>query len=159
MNDFTLTRLLPLSRFDSTPFSGFDLTALDRWLNGVFPESGRMPAMAEMRALPRANVAETDKELVVSVELPGMEENDVNVRITGNQLVVSGERKQKKEEKDRHFHRLESTYGAFERRFELPEDVRKDPESVRATANKGILEIRIAKAEARPTVKIPVKAV
>ena len=111
-----------------------------------------------MRLLPRADIADTDKEYLISLELPGLDLADVDVKLTGNQLTVSGERKQKKEDKDKHFYRLETTYGAFERRFELPTTVRSDPESVQATFKNGILEIKVAKREPKPSAKITVKA-
>jgi HSP20 family protein len=130
----------------------------DRWMRDAF-EDGNPLAAAESINVPRADLAETDKDYVVTLELPGVDESEVDVRLSGSQLVVSGERKQKKEEKDKHFHRVESRYGAFERRFELPPDVRKEPESVKATFSKGVLEVKIPKVEARPPAKIPVKSV
>jgi HSP20 family protein len=132
-------------------------TLFETWLRDVFNEDPRMPAMFESR-LPRADVAETDKEYLVTLELPGFDENEVEVKLTGSQLIVTGERKQKKEEKDKHFHRVETHYGTFERAFELPLEVRKDPELVKATFKKGMLEIRLPKAEVRPTAKIQVKS-
>ena len=148
MNDLMLTRR-PLSRF---------ALPLEQWFNEFFAGNGGLPSLLETKNLPRADVAETDKDFIVSIELPGMEENDVQVRVAGTQLVVAGERKQKKEDKDKHYYRMETTYGAFERRFELPDDVRKDPEGIKATVHKGILEVRLAKAEPRPSVKVPVKS-
>jgi HSP20 family protein len=136
-----------------------ELLPLEQWLNGLFVDNGHFPAQVETRMPPRADIAETDKELLISLELPGMDENDINVKLSGNLLTVSGERKQKKEEKDRQYYCLETTYGAFERRFELPADVRKDAESVKATFHKGMLELRLPKAEPRPVAKIPVKSV
>jgi HSP20 family protein len=134
-------------------------TPFEQWVSDFFEGSGRFPWAGDGPLLPKADVAETDKELIVSMEVPGVDENDLKVQISGNQLVVSGERRQKTEEKDKHYHRVETRYGAFERRFELPPDVRKDAESVKATTHKGIVEIRIQKAEQRGPAKIPVKAV
>jgi len=151
MNQLTLTRR-PLS-------SRFDLPLFDQWLGEFFDENGRLPGLAEARTLPRADVAETDKEYLVTLELPGMDQNDVQVRMTGNQLVVAGERKQKKEDKDKHYYRMETTYGAFERRFELPADVRGEPDSMKATFHNGILEVRLQKVEPKPVVRIPIKSV
>ncbi|HEX6810404.1 MAG TPA: Hsp20/alpha crystallin family protein [Planctomycetota bacterium] len=120
--------------------------------------SGNGRRLAEMPMVPRADIADTDKEYLISLELPGLELADVDVRLSGNQLTVSGERKQKKEDKDKHFYRMETTYGAFERRFELPQNVRTEPDSVHATFKNGILEIKVAKREPKPTAKITVKA-
>lgn len=132
------------------------LGLFDRWLREMMPDDGSLE-LIQARNLPRADIAETDKDLLVTLELPGIQEQDVEVRIAGNQLIVSGERKQKKEEKDKHYHRIESVYGAFERRFELPPEVRRDAESVKATFSKGLLEVRLPKAEPKPTAKIPIR--
>lgn len=134
-----------------------EVTPFDQWMREFFEDSWRPARNLELQFLPAANVAETDKEWLVTMELPGMTENEVDVRLSGTQLVVSGERKQEKETKDKHFHRIESTYGAFERRFELPTDVRAEPEGVKATFHKGMLEVRVAKVEPKPMAKIPVK--
>jgi HSP20 family protein len=150
-----MTWLTPWRR---RPFAVAENNPFDQWFREFFEENGRFPSLLEARNLPRADVAETDKDFLVAMELPGLDEKDVEVKLTGNQLVVCGERKEKKEDKDKHYYRLETTYGAFERRFELPPDVRRDPEGVKATFQKGMLEIRIPKAEPRPVAKIPVKA-
>jgi HSP20 family protein len=131
----------------------FDFWMRDFFENGAFPE-----ARFDMRYMPLANVAETEKDWVVSMELPGMDEKDVEVRLNGKELVVSGERKEEKETKDKQFHRTESSYGMFERRFELPGDVRTDAGSVDARFHKGMLEIHVAKVEPKPVTKIPVKS-
>ena len=136
-----------------------EFTPVEQWLTDFFEGNGRWPWNGDGPMVPRADIAETDKELIVALEVPGVDENDLKVQLSDNQLVVSGERKQKTEEKDKHYHRIETRYGVFERRFELPANVRTDPEAVKATSRKGIVEIRIAKAEQRTPAKIPVKAV
>ena len=113
----------------------------------------------EPRFLPVANIAETEKDWVFTMELPGMNENEVEVRVLGNQLVVTGERKMEKETKEKQYHRVESSYGMFERRFDLPAEVRTDAEGVKATFHKGMLEVRLGKLEPKPVTKIPVKTV
>ena len=149
--------LVPWRREAALPdvFRPFDqwMGEFDQSMRDFFAGNGK-----SMRLLPRADIAETDKDYLISLELPGLELSDVDVRLSGNQLTVSGERKQKKEDKDKHFYRVETTYGAFERRFELPQNVRSDPESVQATFKNGMLEIRVQKREPKPTAKIPVKS-
>jgi len=120
----------------------------DSWFSKFFDEALE----------PRANVSESDEDYGISLELPGMKEEDVDVRVIGDRLVVSGERKHESEKKAKHYHRREFQYGAFERSFELPSGVRKDPESVSATFSKGLLEIRVPKVEPQPTAKIPIKS-
>ena len=130
----------------------------DYWMREFFKDGAAPDARFEMRYLPVANVAETEKHWVVSMELPGMNEKDVEVRLSGNELVVHGERKQEEESKDKQFHRIESSYGMFERRFELPGDVRTDANSVEAKFHKGMLEIHVAKVEPKPVAKIPIRS-
>jgi HSP20 family protein len=130
-----------------------------RYAHRPLPDGG---ARSTFRAPGRSRAIrfadDTDKEYLISLELPGLELADVDVRLSGNLLTVSGERKQKKEEdKNKHFYRMETTYGAFERRFELPQNVRTEPDSVQATFKNGILEIKVAKREPRPSAKITVK--
>lgn len=149
MTNMTLRRPLP---------SRYDLMPLDALWRDFFDFGDRTEAALAARNLPPVEISETDKEFLVALDLPGHDENDVQVRIAGDNLVISGERKQKKEEKDKHFHRVETYYGAFERRFELPDNVRKDGDNVRATFHKGVLEIRVPKVEPRPAAKIPIKS-
>ncbi|MCB9885361.1 MAG: Hsp20/alpha crystallin family protein [Planctomycetes bacterium] len=130
----------------------------DQWMREFFDNGTHADNRLETRFLPVANIAETDKEWVVSMELPGMNEKEVDVRLNGNQLVVTGERKQEKETKDKQFHRVESSYGMFERRFDLPGEVRTDGEGVVATFHNGMLEVRVGKLQPKPTTKIPVKS-
>ena len=134
-------------------------TPFEQWISEFFEGNGRLPWNNDAPQMPKADVAETDRELIVCLEVPGIDENDLKVQITGDQLVISGERKQKTEEKDKHFHRVETRYGAFERRFELPANVRRDAEGVKATSHKGIVEIRLPKVEQRAATKIAVKPV
>src|SRR2546430_10653033 len=84
-----------------------------------------------------------------SIEVPGIDEKDIDVRIENNTLTVHGERKFEKEEKEENFRRVERQYGSFTRSFTLPNTV--DPEQVNATYNKGVLKVNLAKkAEAKP---------
>jgi HSP20 family protein len=86
---------------------------------------------------------------VLKLEVPGMNEEDLNVSLENNTLAISGERKFEKEEKEENFHRIERRYGSFTRTFRLPNTV--DPEKVEAAYDKGILKITLAKrAEAKP---------
>src|SRR5256886_17012786 len=84
-----------------------------------------------------------------SIEVPGIDEKDIDVRIENNTLTVHGERKFEKEEKEENFRRVERQYGSFTRSFTLPNTV--DPEQVNATYNKDVLKVNLAKkAEAKP---------
>lgn len=134
----------------------FDQIPVEQWFNNMFEEN-RLTKDLDEWGIPRADVRENDKDFLISVELPGLDEKEVEVKITGNQLIVTGERKFEKEADDEHYHRVERHYGSFERTFDLPPNVKMDAESVTAKFKKGVLEIRLPKVEPHPVAKIPVK--
>lgn len=127
-----------------------------RFLDGDYDTN--LPATFNRATIPPVNIAETEKNWTVSVELPGLKEQDIQVQILGQQLVISGERKWEDEKKGKEFHRVESQYGAFQRSIQLPENTKLDSDAVVATYKKGILEILLPKVEPTPAAKIPVKA-
>jgi len=104
--------------------------------------------------VPAVDVYEDEHSLTLKLEIPGLNEEDINVTLENNTLTVSGERKFEKEEKEENFHRIERRYGSFTRTFRLPSSV--DAEKVEAGYDKGVLKITLAKrAEAKPkTIKI-----
>jgi len=108
---------------------------------------------------PRLDLAETDKEIVISVELPGLEEKDVNVSLSGDQLFISGEKREEKEEKNKTFHRVERSWGSFQRTLPLYWEV--DRNNVKAVFSKGVLTVTLSKTiKAQEAVKkIPVKSI
>lgn len=100
---------------------------------------------AERVWVPPVDVCETKDDLVVSLELPGVREKEVEVAITGDLLTVKGERRFSRESKDESFHRMERVYGKFERTIPLPVAVQTD--KVKATYRDGVLDIRLPKVE------------
>jgi HSP20 family protein len=99
--------------------------------------------------VPAVDVYEDEHNLVLKLEVSGINEEDFKVSLENNTLTVTGERKFEKEEKEENFHRIERRYGAFTRTFRLPNTV--DTEKVDAGYDKGILKITLAKkAEAKP---------
>ena len=129
----------------------------NRFLDGDVYDTN-LPAVFNRATFPPVNVAESEKNWTVSVELPGLREQDIQVQILGQQLMISGDRKWEDERKGKEFHRVESQYGAFQRSIQLPENTRLDPDAVVATYKKGILEITLPKVEPTPAAKIPVKS-
>lgn len=93
---------------------------------------------------PLMDILETKDELIVKVELPGLEAKDVNVSVSSDMLTVKGE-KEKEEEKDAQYHCVERHYGSFHRSFRLPSSVKGD--KVEATFDKGVLKITLPKVE------------
>jgi HSP20 family protein len=138
-----------------------DLWKNDFWKNLWEPIEGmrnRLPALFQARSYPPMNVSESENHFLVTLELPGLDVKDIQIELMGNQLQVSGERKWEEEKKGKEFHRVESQYGKFSRSLALPENARMDRESIEATFQKGILEIKVPKVEPTPVAKIPIKS-
>jgi HSP20 family protein len=113
-------------------------------------------ALSGAAMAPRIDVKETDAELKVEAELPGVDEKDVEVLLEDGRLTVRGEKKQEREEKKENYHLHERSYGSFARSIPLPFDV--DPDKVKATFAKGVLTVVVPKppeAKAKQK-KIPV---
>ncbi|MGD0731574.1 MAG: Hsp20/alpha crystallin family protein [Terracidiphilus sp.] len=99
--------------------------------------------------VPAVDVYEDDEKVVIKLEVPGIEEKDLDVRVENHTLTVKGERKFEAEEKEQNFHRIERRYGTFFRAFTLPSTV--DTENVGASYNAGVLKLELKKkAEAQP---------
>jgi HSP20 family protein len=105
---------------------------------------------------PRTNVAETDKEYEITLDLPGVKAEDVEVELKDDQLWITGERKQEVEENDKTFHRVERHYGRFQRVIGLNDDA--DTDAVDAKYEDGVLRISVAKSEAALPKRIEVKS-
>src|SRR5438132_246571 len=138
-----------IARWD--PFREFS-TLQDR-MNRLFRESygpeGRDESLTTSQFAPPVDVYEDEHNVVLKVEVPGIDEKDIDVRVENNVLTVHGERKVEKEEKEENFRRIERQYGSFIRSFTLPNTV--DSDSISADYDKGVLKIGLAKkAEAKP---------
>jgi HSP20 family protein len=138
-----------ITRWD--PFHEFS-TLQDR-MNRLFRESygpeGREEALATTSFAPAVDVYEDEHNVTLKIEVPGIDEKDIDVRIENNVLTVHGERKFEKDEKEENFRRVERQYGSFTRTFTLPTTV--DAEKVSAHYDKGILKVALPKkAEAKP---------
>jgi HSP20 family protein len=143
--DFTMT---VLTRFE--PFHGFS-TLQDR-INRVFRESNsgsQEDSLATSSFAPAVDVYEDEHQVSLKIDLPGIDEKDIDVRVENNTLTLTGERKIEKDEKEENFRRVERQYGSFTRTFTLPQTV--DTVNVAATYDKGVLKIALPKkAEAKP---------
>ena len=136
-----------LTRWD--PFREFS-TLQDR-MNRMFRDSygDREEALTTSTFAPPGDVYEDEHNVTLKIEVPGIDEKDLDVRVENNTLTVHGERKFEKEEKEENFRRVERQYGSFTRSFTLPNTV--DTDSIQAAYEKGILKIQLAKkAEAKP---------
>jgi HSP20 family protein len=133
------------------PFREFS-TLQDR-INRVFRDSysqaGQDEALTTSSFAPAVDVYEDEHKVSLKIEVPGIDEKDIDVRVENNTLTVHGERKIENEEKEENYRRVERQYGSFTRTFTLPTSV--DTENVSATYDKGVLKIALPKkAEAKP---------
>ena len=102
-------------------------------------------ALARIDWAPSVNLSETDKAYMIRADLPETKKEDIKVSCDKGVLTIEGERKQEKSEDNERFHRVESSYGRFVRRFTLPEDA--DEAGIEATQKDGSLSVRIPKAQ------------
>jgi HSP20 family protein len=121
-----------------------------------FPLAGRWTKNANFAI--QVDVAETEKTLEVTAELPGVSEKDIDVSLAGDILTIKAEKKSDKEEKTKDYHLVERSYGTFERSMRLP--FKADPAKIEAKFDKGVLKLVVQKpVEAQTkTQKIEVKA-
>ncbi len=103
---------------------------------------------------PYVDIAETDNEIIVSAELPGVGKDDVKISIQDDTLVLRGEKRQEKDEKKENYHRVERSYGAFQRTIGLP--VSADSGKIKAKFKDGVLKINLPKKEEAKLKEIPI---
>jgi HSP20 family protein len=129
-----------------------ELDSLQGDMNRLFDRffEGRTANGMGRRWIPAMDLVETEDDLVLRGDLPGMSEEDVDIEIKDNVLTVSGERQAEHEDKGEGYHRVERAFGRFSRSLSLPQGI--DPDKVEAKFEKGVLEVHIPKpAEAKPT--------
>lgn len=143
--------------------AGDPFTSLQREVDRLFDDFTRggffAPASeSEVAITPRVDVSESDSTIEVDVELPGVDEKDVEVTLNDNILTIKGERKHEREEKKKDFHLVERSYGSFARSLSLPFEV--DTDAVKANFSKGVLKVTLPKPPAAKakTQRIQVKS-
>lgn len=132
---------------------GFD--SLRREMNRLFDEfthdfwpersSSFWGSQESTSFMPEIDVKETDDTMIVTAELPGMKEDDLDIELTGESLILKGQKRQEHEEKSSEFHRMERRYGSFMRTISLPDEVDRD--KVEAEFKDGVLRINLPKTE------------
>jgi len=148
----------PMVRENDDPFS-----LLRRRMDEIFEDflgypEGRKFGASLNGFRPDADIVENDGEIKVSVELPGMDEKDIEVSIDRDSLVLRGEKREEKTDNAKGYYRMERTYGSFMRAIPLPAEI--DQNKVNASFKKGVLTIRLPKSETAlsRTKKIPISA-
>lgn len=111
--------------------------------------SGMMPSDGNGWWKPSVDIAATDKEYTVTAELPGVDEKDIDVQLSGDTLVIRGKKEHEKEEKKNDYHCVERAYGSFQRQLSLPEDANAD--DINAAYKKGVLTLTIPREPGKAT--------
>ncbi len=104
---------------------------------------------------PQVDVYETAESIVLTADLPGMKENEVDISVEGNLLTIKGERKKEQEVQEKDYFRIERSYGTFTRSFSLPPTV--DSGKIDASFSRGVLKITLPKREESKPKQIKVK--
>ncbi len=131
-----------------------DVMGIQDRMNRLFEDfltrgRGREEGIEAGAWLPAVDIYETDNDVVVKAELPGVRRDEIGVEVKAGVLTLRGERKHEKETKEENYHRVERSYGTFVRSFTLPASVEED--KVSAKLSEGVLEIHLPKkAEAKP---------
>jgi HSP20 family protein len=137
-----------------------ELNSLQNEMNRLFstffdtPTGGNGTASAR-RWIPAMDLVETEDHYVLTADLPGLGQEDISLEFEGDVLTLSGERRSGHEERKEGYYRLERAAGSFSRSLTLPEGV--DPDAVKATFDKGVLEVRIPKPEQRRPKKVAIQ--
>ncbi len=131
-----------------------DVMGIQDRMNRLFEDfltrgRGREEGLETGAWLPAVDIYETDNDVVVKAELPGVKKDEIGVEVKAGVLTLRGERKHEKEIKEESYHRVERLYGTFLRSFTLPASVEEDKVSAKLT--EGVLEIHLPKkAESKP---------
>jgi len=152
--------MMPIGRDRNVARSDNPFMSLQREIDRLFDDFTRgFPAFSTgggNEMLPSVDVTETDKQIEITAELPGLEEKDVQVNFADNVLTIRGEKKAEKEEKDKTFRLVERSYGSFVRSLQLPDGV--DANAIKASIDKGVLKVTVPKPAPAQVKKIDVKA-
>jgi HSP20 family protein len=150
---------MAITRWD--PFR--DVLTLQNRLNSLFQDFNRGQGdagdfVATAAFVPPVDIYEDEHKIVLKLEVPGLKQEDLDIRLENNTLTVRGERKFEKEEKEENFHRIERRYGSFFRSFTVPNTI--NTENVKASYDAGVLRIELEKrAETKPKqIKVQVGA-
>lgn len=143
--------MLDLFRGDRQRSPMDSLASFSRDMESLFRDFDRMPLTSTFGGtmnLPTCDVCETEKDYVLEFDLPGVKKDEINIEVVGNQIVVSGERRQEEREEGKQ-HRMERRYGSFQRVFTMTDEI--DADKIEADYSDGVLTVVVPKSEeARP---------
>ena len=148
---------IPVGR-DGNTRPAYPFQFLQTEIDKLFENFGKgLPAWRGTDLIPVMDVTETDKEIEVTAELPGLEENDLQINVADGVLTIRGEKKSEREEKgnDKNYRLVERSFGSFLRELTLPDGV--NPDDIKATIAKGVLTVKVPKPAPKQARKIEVK--
>ena len=122
---------------------------MDRWFEDAFEEFGvapHLPRLTESEFFsPQVDIAANEKEYSITIEVPGIDKNDVAIEVNDNTMTIRGEKKQSNQEQTKHFYRMERSYGSFQRVLSLPGDA--DHDKIKAAFKDGLLTVTMPRKE------------
>jgi len=143
---------MPIVRWD--PFSDIIQfkDEVGRWFDAL---DKKKEGQKGMTWAPDVDIKETDREIQIKADLPGIKKEDINISVDEDQLVIKGERREEKEEKDKDYVRVERSYGSFYRSFSIGVPVKSD--QIKASYKDGVLELVLPKPDAKKPKKIEIE--
>jgi len=133
-----------------------EVVALQNRMNSLFRDmNGENDPVAASSFVPAVDIYEDAQKVMLKLEVPGIDQKDLDVRVEDHTLTVKGERKFESEEKEENFHRIERRYGSFYRAFTLPNTV--DTQDVTASYNSGVLKLELKKKPETQPKQIEIK--
>jgi HSP20 family protein len=145
---------MALIRWEPVRELGTIQNEMNRLFNSFFDTPAPANGQALRRWVPPMDLVETETDFVLRADLPGMSEADVKIELDDGLLTISGDRKAEHEERKAGYYRVERSFGAFRRSLTVPEGV--DPGSVKATFDRGVLEVTVPKPEQRVPRKVQI---
>jgi HSP20 family protein len=146
---------MALIRWEPAREIGTIQNEMNRLFNTFFDTPTSVSNRATFRRwIPAMDLVETEADYVLKADLPGLSESDVKIEVEDNVLTISGERKAEHEERKDGYYRIERSSGSFRRSLTLPEGV--NPEAVKATFDRGVLEVHVPKPEQRKPRKVAI---
>jgi HSP20 family protein len=127
---------------------------MNRLFNSFFDEGGRSNGERTRRWAPAVDLLERENSLVLRADLPGLNEDDVQIEVSDNVLTISGERRAEFEDSEQGYYRIERAFGSFSRSLSLPDGV--DADRIEANFDNGVLEVKIPKPEERKPKRISI---
>ncbi len=129
---------------------------LDEFLGTRFASSiAKRSEESTIDWIPRVDISETDDEIIVKADAPGMKKDDIKVTLSENVLTISGEKKAEREDKKKNYHRIERVFGSFTRSFYIPTNV--DSSKIKASYENGVLTVTLPKKEEAKPKEIPIE--